>query len=298
MTVLVIGATGKVGGHAVDALLRRGASVRVYVRSQAKARARFASDGSLPAGLDVAVGELDDDDALSAAARGTDVAFLVLGPVGEQGRLAARTIESLARTRVPQLVRLSVLSARPDSLGVIQRAHAALDAVARQQDIGYTTLRPAVFTTAVTDLADEIRAADGWTGSAATGRNPFIDPRDVGASAAAVLLDGRWWGQHLDLTGPALYSWPEVAALLTTQLGRPISYRIGDATAVRADTLRRGLPEAYAEVFVARDQAVDAGENELLTDTAARLTGRAPRTLPDYLGEHHAEFEPTAEPAG
>jgi uncharacterized protein YbjT (DUF2867 family) len=297
MTVLVIGATGKVGGHAVDELLRQGASVRVYARDQAKARTRFARDGRLPAGLDIAVGELDADEALMAAARGTDAAFLVLGPIGEQGRLAARSIEILARAAVPQLVRLSVLSARPDSLGVVQRAHAALDAVAREQDIGYTTLRPAVFTTAVTDLADEIRATDGWTGSAATGRNPFIDPRDVGASAAAILLEGGRRGQHLDLTGPALYSWPEVAALLTTELGRPISYRIGDAAAVRADALRRGLPEAYAEVFVARDRAVDAGENERLTDTVARLTGRAPRTLPDYVREHQAEFALAAQPA-
>jgi len=173
-----------------------------------------------------------------------------------------------------------------------RRGHAALDETARRHAIGYTTLRPAVFTTAITDLADEISSTDGWTGSAPSGRNPFVDPRDVGACAAAVLLRGTWWGQHLDLTGPALYSWPDVAALLTTELGRPITYWPGDEDAVRADTLRRGLPETFAEVLVARDRAAEAGENELLTDLVQRLTGTAPRTLPDYVHEHRAEFQP------
>ena len=83
-----------------------------------------------------------------------------------------------------------------------------------------------------------------------------------------------------------------MAALLTTELGRPITYWPGDEDAVRADTLRRGLPETFAEVLVARDRAAEAGENELLTDLVQRLTGTAPRTLPDYVHEHRAEFQP------
>jgi NAD(P)H dehydrogenase (quinone) len=292
MTILVIGATGKVGGHAVDGLLSQGADVRVYVRDPAKARTRFARAAREPGDLDIVAGELTDDDALAGAARDTRAAFLVLGPTGQQAWLAARAIGVLAGAQVPQLLRLSVSGARRDSLGVNQRGHAALDETARAQPIGYTTLRPAVFTTAVTDLADEISSADGWTGSAPRGRNPLIDPRDVGACAAAVLLQGRWWGQHLDLTGPALYSWPEVAALLTSELGRPITYWPGDEDAVRSDTLRRGLPEAFAEVLVARDRAVEAGENELLTDLVQRLTGAVPRTLAAYLHEHRSEFQP------
>jgi len=47
MTMLVIGATGKVGGYAVDGLRRQGADVRVYVRNPVKARERFArADGA------------------------------------------------------------------------------------------------------------------------------------------------------------------------------------------------------------------------------------------------------------
>jgi NAD(P)H dehydrogenase (quinone) len=290
MRVLVIGATGRVGGYATDGLLRDGASVRAYVRNGARAQARFAGDGRLPDGLDIVTGELDDDAALASAAKGVDVTFLVLGPAGEQGRLAARVMGVLADAKVPHLLRLSVLSAGLTSLGLNQRGHAGLDETANRLDIGYSTLRPAVFTTAVTDLADEIRATDGWAGSAPNGSNPFIDPRDVGAAATAVLLDSSWWDRHVDLTGPALYSWPQVAGLLSAELSRPIAYRLSDEEGIRADTLRRGLPEAYADVLVARDRAVRAGENEVLTDTVQRLTGKPPRTLPDYLHEHRAEF--------
>jgi len=147
---------------------------------------------------------------------------------------------------------LPVLGASPASLGINQRAHAALDQAVLSRGIGYTTLRPAVFTTAFTDVAGQIRATASWSGAAPAGRNPFTGPRGVGTCAAAVLLDHSWRGQHINLTGPELYSWPDIAALLTEELGRPISYQVCDDASLLAAMIGRGLPEAVADLLVAR----------------------------------------------
>lgn len=59
MTILVIGATGRVGRHVVDQLIMREADVRVLTRDPAKA--------AFPAGVEVVQGDLLDIDGLRAA---------------------------------------------------------------------------------------------------------------------------------------------------------------------------------------------------------------------------------------
>jgi uncharacterized protein YbjT (DUF2867 family) len=290
MRIVVIGGTGTVGTPMVRALLERGASVRVYVRDEERARRRLRVPDGTPGSLHIMPGRLDDAAAVETALTSMDVGFIALGPWGEQGALQREVIETAGRAKLPQLVRLSVLSTGHRSLGVNQRSHATLDDIVLRSGLPYTSLRPALFSTSVLDVADQIRTTGGWSGGSAHGRNPFIDPRDVAATAAAVLLDETTWGRHHELTGPALHSWPEVATLLTQELGEPVSFRPVNDDTLRAISQDRGLPPAIADMMVAREHAIEAGENERLTDTVARLTGSVPRPLSDYLHEHRAAF--------
>ena len=59
MTILVTGATGTIGRHVVEQLVKRGADVRALVRDPAKA--------DLPAGVAVVQGDLLDVDSLRSA---------------------------------------------------------------------------------------------------------------------------------------------------------------------------------------------------------------------------------------
>src|SRR4051812_50042415 len=66
---LVIGATGNVGGPVARQLFHQGADVRALVRDSARA--------DLPAGVELAVGDLDDCDSVSKAVQGVDAIFLM-----------------------------------------------------------------------------------------------------------------------------------------------------------------------------------------------------------------------------
>ena len=76
MTILVTGATGRVGRHVVDQLIQRGAKVRVLTRDPSKA--------SFPAGVEVAQGDLLDLDALRAAFTGVSSLFLLNAVTGDE----------------------------------------------------------------------------------------------------------------------------------------------------------------------------------------------------------------------
>ncbi|HEX4246752.1 MAG TPA: NAD(P)H-binding protein [Pseudonocardia sp.] len=289
MRVLVIGATGNVGVPTVLGLLERGADVRVLVRNEGKARELFAGVG--PGRLEIVAGELTDSATVAAAVPGADVAFLALHSVGPSGELQRAVIGALAEAGLPRLVRLSVLSTSHTSPGLNQRGHAVLDDVAEATGLVYTSLRPAIFMTAVLDAAAQVRVGGGWIGTAETGRNPLIDPRDVATTAVEVLLDPAKQGQHYDLTGPALYSWSEAASALADVLGRPVEFTVVDEPTLREKAARR-VPDWMVELLLARERAVETGDNERLTDWVQRLTGAAPRTLQAYLREHRAEFLP------
>src|SRR5882672_2855851 len=78
--VLVSGATGKQGGAVVEALLTRGHQVRALTRNAASP----AANRLRQQGVEIAVGDFTDHDALVRAARGVDAVYAMSTPY-EQG---------------------------------------------------------------------------------------------------------------------------------------------------------------------------------------------------------------------
>jgi len=75
MKILVTGGTGKVGTEVVQALLRRGESVRVLTRNK---------EAKLPDGAEVAIGDLSDPVSVAEAIKGVDELFLLIGNVADE----------------------------------------------------------------------------------------------------------------------------------------------------------------------------------------------------------------------
>ncbi len=78
--------------------------------------------------------------------------------------------------------------------------------------------------------------------------------------------------------------------LLSTELGRTIKFK----TVPEYDLLRRlvdaGVPAGQAELLIAREWAIQAGENERLTGTVHELTGHEPRNVEAFLHDNREQF--------
>lgn len=228
-----------------------------------------------------------------------EAAFVALGASGEQGLLQLRLIDAAADAGVPFYLRLSALGARPDSLGYNQRAHAAIEAHQAARNVPGTQLRPSIFATSLLGIAESVRSIDGWPGGAPDGHQAFIDPADVAAVAAAVLARPPGRPAVLELTGPGLYAYPEVAALLSAELGRTITYHVLHEASFGADAERRRVPAADIELLISRDRAIQARELERLSPTVRDILGRDARSLATVLHDHRDVLitEPGASPA-
>jgi uncharacterized protein YbjT (DUF2867 family) len=287
MTTTVIGATGRVGSAVTQRLLDAGAAVRVLVRDPGKARQVFGDDPR----MEIIAARLDDPAVVAAGLAGSGTVFLAMGSIGIEANLQRIAIQAAAATPgFRQLVRLSVLNAGPDSLGINQRAHWSIDFAAQLAGLPYATLRPAIFSTSVLAGAQEIRTARTWTGLAGTGRVALIDHRDVADAAVRVLTDPSAWGQHHDLTGPRQVSWPEAMQVLSAELGETVTFRTTDAEDLMRRLARGGVHPGQAELLIAREWAILAGENERVTNTVRELTSHEPRTIEQFFHENRELF--------
>jgi NAD(P)H dehydrogenase (quinone) len=287
VTITVIGATGRVGSGVVHRLVDAGIPVRVLVRDPEKASRLF---GDSPRVKTVRV-HLDDPAAVTAGLAGSDVVFLAMGSVGAEANLQRVVIQAAAATPgLRQLVRLSVLNAGADSLGINQRGHWSLDVAAQVAGVPYATIRPAIFSASVLAGAAEIKASRTWTGLASTGRVALSDYRDTADVAVHVLTEPSIWGQHHDVTGPRQVSWPEALQVLSAELGETVTFRTTSAIELIQRLTQAGVPAGQAELLVTREWAIMAGENERTTDTVRKLTGHEPRAIEQFFRENRELF--------
>jgi NAD(P)H dehydrogenase (quinone) len=189
-----------------------------------------------------------------------------------------------------QFVRLSVLNTSTSSLGINQRAHCAIDFAAALAGIPYTTIQPAIFSASILAAAEEIRDHGTWTGLAETGRVALIDHHDVADVAVHILTDPSSWGTHYQLTGPTLMTWPHAMALLSFELKRRIRFVRAPDHDLLNRMLSTGVSPGFAELLITREWAIEAGENERITDTVTECTGQTPRTVEAYLHANRGAF--------
>ena len=105
-----------------------------------------------------------------------------------------------------------------------------------------------------------------------------------------LLVDHRLDNRDFDLTGPQALDHDEVAAILSRQTGKAISYEEITAEAMRTQLLGAGLPPAYAEFLLVILGFFKAGYSERTTDAVLKITGQPPRRFEEYARDYRAAW--------
>ncbi|KPF42260.1 SDR family oxidoreductase [Rhizobium sp. AAP43] len=278
MTILVTGATGRVGRHVVEQLLARKAAVRVLVRDPAKA--------DFPAAVEVSKGDLLDIDSLRQAFKGITTLFLLNAVAGDEFTQALITLNIAREQGVNRVVYLSVLHADH----FVNVPHFAVKSGAERMiaAMGFsaTILRPAYFLDNDVMIRDVIADYGVYPMPIGSKGVAMIDVRDIAEVAAIELVrrdqaDGHLQSETLNLVGPDTLTGDDLAALWTEALGRPIAYGGDDPSGFEAQ-MASFMPKwmAYemrlmAERYVSDGMIPEDGDVE-------RLTKRLGRPLHSY----------------
>lgn len=288
--ILVTGATGKVGSAVVEQLAAKGKAVRVLARSPEKARAL------LPAGVEVARGDLKDASSLDAAFAGVDRLFLLAATDRQQVEMERNAIDAAGRAGVKHVVKLSVLGAHEQSPVVLARWHREVEKVLAASGIPFTLLQPTFFMQNFLGSAGSIEA-QGAIYAPVHGRTSFVDARDIAAVAVAALTEEGHAGKTYVITGPEAITYDQAAEKISTAIGRPVSYVEVPAEAARSAMLESGIPDWYADDLIALFGIINAGWTEEVTDSVRSVAKKEPITFDQFARDHARVFAGSGAPA-
>lgn len=285
----VSGATGRTGGAAIDELLRMGKRIRAYVRSDGERAAALRARG-----VDIAVGDFTDIDAIRAAMEGVRSAYF-LHPIAPGIISAAAYFAQAAKEAdVTAIVNMSQISARRES-----RSHAAQDHWIAERTFDWsgvatTHLRPTFFADWLVypHFAKEIWAKKKIEFPFGNGRHAPIATDDQGRVIAHVLANPKGHeGKIYTLHGPVEMNHAEIAAAMSEVLGARIEYA---PTSIEAFTQKMEqlykfppfLVQHLVEVAQNYQDGIFAGTN----DNVEKITGTPALSVPAFIEKYRGAF--------
>lgn len=220
----ITGITGKVGGELARSLLAAGQPVRAIVRDAAKGREWAAL------GCDVAIAEMEDAAALTAAFAGASAVFILPPPefdpapgYPEARAVIENVVTALKAARPAKVLCLSTIGADAVQDNLLSQ-RTLMEAALRELPVPLTLLRPAWF---IDNAAWDVASAreTGLIQSFLLPLDkgfPMVAARDVG-QVAAKLIQEDWNGiRVVELEGPARVSPDDLAAAFGSALGRAV----------------------------------------------------------------------------
>jgi uncharacterized protein YbjT (DUF2867 family) len=279
----VTGATGNVGQHVVRALRLLGVPIVAGGTDAGRLRAALG-DGVATRPLDLA-----DPGTYAEAVRGIRGLFLLRPPpIANVKETLNVLVDRAIAAGVEHVTFLSVEGADE------QRwvPHHAVEEHLARRGVSATILRPGFFAQNLGDAyAPDIRGRDELYVPAGRGRVAFVDVRDVGELAARSFADASLRQRAWTLTGPEAVTFDEVAAALTTVLGRTIRYRAASIPGYALHLRRRRLPWMQVLVQTVLHVGLRFGNASRVNPALETLLGHSPRTIRHYVEDHRTLWE-------
>lgn len=289
---VVTGATGSAGSQVVRALEESGQPVRAFVRDPDKARGLFGD------AVELAPGDFADPDSVRAAFEGVESAFLSGPDDPRRVEWERSAIDVAAASGARRIVKLSSIEAEPGAPAAFWEWHGHIEQHLRASGVPSVILRSNAFMSNVIAGADQVASDGRLYAPAGEARIAMIDPRDVGAAAAAAMTGADHDGETYVLTGPEAIAYAQVAAELSAATGRPVEYVDVPDEGAKQGLVQAGLPDLIAEQVVQVFAMLRRGAGEQVTTTVESLTGRPPRAFASFARDHAYLFAPVAVGAG
>lgn len=237
--IAIIGGTGFVGSHLVDALHAAGHTTSLLVRAGSEDKVRRAEEQR------VTVGDLDDDDAIRAVLEGCDAVIYLVGILRENRSkgVTFRKMQYEGVVRVADaakaagILRFLLMSANGVDAEATPYQQTKLDAEDYVEDIGmqFTVLRPSVvfgdprgrmeFATQLrNDMVNLPVPAVGFYSGLKPSDGPVlmapVHVEDVAHAFVAALEDDTTMGESFELCGPDVLSWDEMIRRIAAAVGK------------------------------------------------------------------------------
>jgi len=281
-TLLVAGAGGHLGRRVVELLLDGGATNVVAATRSPEKLADLAARG-----VTVRHADFEAPASLPDAFAGADRMLLVsTDALGTPGRRLAQhraAIDAAVQAGVQHIVYTSMPNPGSDSPISFAPDHRGTEEALKASGLGYTILRNNWYTDLLLAGVSAALASGQLVGAAGDGGAAYITRDDCARAAAAALRSTETASRTLNITGPAVVGYAEIAAILSEIGGKPVTYVPVEPAALEAGLIAHGVPAIYAQIAAESDVAKARGLMGPATADFQTLTGTAPTSVRDFL---------------
>jgi len=252
--ILVTGASGKTGQRVVASIVKKGGSVRAFVRRPEAGNLLRQAGAS-----EITVGDMMDHDSLRRAMTGAGQVLHICPPMHPKEDAIARTMIGLAgELSVDRFVLYSVLHPLladvPHHDRKLQAERALVDS-----GLNYTILQPGRYMQHLAVIWKAVLAIGVHSMPFSTAaRFSLADLSDLAEAAARIMTEPGHEAATYQLAGPDALSQDDCAGILTKVLGRPIRAVAKSLEDFRRDAAAAGMPAERIEVMSKMNAHYDA----------------------------------------
>ncbi|CZX69657.1 SDR family oxidoreductase [Enterobacter ludwigii] len=277
--IAITGATGQLGQLVIEQLLNTVPANQIVaiVRNPAKAEALRQQ------GITVRQGDYADESTMTSALKGVEKLLLISSSeVGQRATQHQNVINAAKAAGVKFIAYTSLLHADKSPLG-LHVEHVATEKALAESGIPYALLRNGWYTENYLASAPPALEHGVFIGAAGEGKIASATRADYAAAAAKVISGDGHAGNVYELAGDHAWTLSELAAELSKQSGKNVTYQNMSEADFAAALKGVGLPAGLADMLA--DSDVGASKGGLFDDshTLSKLIGRPTTPLSESI---------------
>lgn len=244
--IAITGATGQLGHYVIKSLMKTvpASQIVAIVRNPAKAQALTAQ------GITVRQADYGDEAALTSALQGVEKLLLISSSeVGQRAPQHRNVINAAKTAGVKFIAYTSLLHADKSPLGLADE-HIETEKMLADSGIVYTLLRNGWYTENYLASAPAALEHGVFIGAAGDGKIASATRADYAAAAARVISEAGHEGKVYELAGDSAWTLTQLAAELTKQSGKQVTYQNLSETDFAAALKSVGLAGTRASASV------------------------------------------------
>ncbi|HCT5819835.1 TPA: SDR family oxidoreductase [Citrobacter sedlakii] len=277
--IAITGATGQLGHHVIESLLKTVPASQVVAIVRHPAKAATLSQR----GITVRQADYSDEAAFTTALQGVEKLLLISSSEVGQRAVQHRNVINAAKTAgVKFIAYTSLLHADRSPLG-LHLEHVETEKMLAGSGIPYTLLRNGWYSENYLASAPAALEHGVFIGAAGEGKIASATRADYAAAAARVLSTDGHAGKVYELAGDDAWTLSQLADELSQQSGKHIVYQNLSEADFAAALRGAGLPTELADMLA--DSDIGASEGGLFDNsrTLSKLIGRPTTTLAESV---------------
>ena len=294
--IIVSGASGQLGGLAIEALLARHVApadlILVSRTPDAEALKAYAARGA-----SVRFGDFAQPDSLEAAYRGGTRMLLISvnGGGGNRPELHKTAIDAAVRAGVKQIAYTSYVNADRYTTSMIGADHRRTELLLQDSGVAWTLLRNQIYANGLPDQAEQIVREGKLVTFTPDARVAYVTREDCAAAAAAVLTTPGHDNKVYNITGPDAIGPRELVALASEISGKRVELVAQSEEEYRRQLQAAGMAEAAINGTVAFAKELDSPYLREPSTAVADLTGKPATSVRKLLEANRARLRAAAQ---